>query len=134
MLPTQNLHVKEAIRLLTPRALKTELPAPEAANRTVAVSRQSVTNILQQKDPRVLVVVGPCSIHDVEGALDYGRKLNQLRQEVRDRMEVIMRVYFEKPRTTIGWKGLINDPHLDAYAGVASAIFADLVTERYFSR
>lgn len=113
MLPTQNLHVKEAVRLLTPRALKAELPATPAANRTVTASRHSVTDILGQQDSRLLVVVGPCSIHDVEGALEYGRRLNELRQELRERMEIIMRVYFEKPRTTIGWKGLINDPHLD---------------------
>ena len=113
MLPTQNLHVKEALRLLTPRALKVELPASAAANRTVATSRQGVTDILRQKDSRLLVVVGPCSIHDVEGALEYGTKLNALRQELHDCMEIVMRVYFEKPRTTIGWKGLINDPHLD---------------------
>jgi 3-deoxy-7-phosphoheptulonate synthase len=113
MLPTQNLHVKEAIRLLMPRALKAELPTTPAINRTVALSRQSVTDILRQKDSRLLVVVGPCSIHDVDGALEYGTRLNQLRQKLQDHMEIVMRVYFEKPRTTIGWKGLINDPHLD---------------------
>lgn len=113
MLPTQNLHVKEAVRLLTPRALKAELPASEAANRSVVASRQCVTRILQQQDARLLVVVGPCSIHDIDGALDYGSKLNTLRQEFAEHMEIVMRVYFEKPRTTIGWKGLINDPHLD---------------------
>ena len=113
MLPTQNLHVKEAVRLLPPRALKEELPVTPAANRVVAASRQGVMDILRQKDPRLLVVVGPCSIHDVEGALEYGQRLNALRQAVRDQMEIVMRVYFEKPRTTIGWKGLINDPHLD---------------------
>ena len=113
MLPTQNLHVKEAVRLLTPRALKSELPATEAANHAVVASRQRVTRILTQEDPRLLVVVGPCSIHDTEGALEYGAKLITLRKAMRDQMEVVMRVYFEKPRTTIGWKGLINDPHLD---------------------
>jgi 3-deoxy-7-phosphoheptulonate synthase len=113
MLPTQNLHVKEAIRLLTPRALKTELPASETANHAVVSNRQTVVRILKQQDPRLLVVVGPCSIHDVDGALEYGAKLNALRRSVRDQMEVVMRVYFEKPRTTIGWKGLVNDPHLD---------------------
>lgn len=113
MLPTQNLHVKEALRLLPPRALKAELPATPAANRVVAASRQGVMDILRQKDPRLLVVVGPCSIHDVEGALEYGKRLNELRERVREQMEIVMRVYFEKPRTTIGWKGLINDPHLD---------------------
>ncbi|HYG33138.1 MAG TPA: 3-deoxy-7-phosphoheptulonate synthase, partial [Clostridia bacterium] len=71
------------------------------------------TRILQQKDPRLLVVVGPCSIHDVNGALEYATRLSELRKELSNQMEVVMRVYFEKPRTTIGWKGLINDPHLD---------------------
>ena len=113
MLPTQNLHVKEAVRLLTPRALKAELPVSEAGNRTVAGSRARVIDILQRRDPRLLVVVGPCSIHDVKGALEYGARLSRLRQELADEMEIVMRVYFEKPRTTIGWKGLINDPHLD---------------------
>src|SRR6266699_2229221 len=113
MFPTQNLHVKQTVRLLTPSALKAQLPASEAANRTVVSSRQHVTRILEQKDSRLLVVAGPCSIHDVQGALEYGTKLAALRQELAGQMEIVMRVYFEKPRTTIGWKGLINDPHLD---------------------
>jgi 3-deoxy-7-phosphoheptulonate synthase len=113
MVPTQNLHVKEAVRLLTPRALKAELPASEAANHSVVASRQCVTRILQREDPRLLVVVGPCSIHDTNGALEYGTRLSALRAELLEHMEIVMRVYFEKPRTTIGWKGLINDPHLD---------------------
>jgi 3-deoxy-7-phosphoheptulonate synthase len=85
----------------------------EAANRTVVAGRDAVTRILQRADPRLLVVVGPCSIHDVRGALDYAARLAKLRTELAGQMEIIMRVYFEKPRTTIGWKGLINDPHLD---------------------
>jgi 3-deoxy-7-phosphoheptulonate synthase len=113
MFPTQDLHVKELVRLSTPRALKAELPTTEAANTTVARSREAIGRILQQKDPRLLVIVGPCSIHDVNGALEYAGKLNALRQEFADQMEIVMRVYFEKPRTTIGWKGLINDPYLD---------------------
>src|SRR5678816_4644187 len=113
MFPTQNLHVKETVRLLTPRALKAEFPMSEASNRTVVESRGRVMEILEQKDSRLLVVVGPCSIHDVEAALEYGSKIKALRDECGKRMEIIMRVYFEKPRTTIGWKGLINDPHLD---------------------
>src|SRR6185369_6602252 len=103
----------ETTRLLTPRSLKEQLPMTEASNRTVVDSRDRVTRILQQQDPRLLVVAGPCSIHDIEGALEYGRRLNSLRQEAAGQMEIVMRVYFEKPRTTIGWKGLINDPHLD---------------------
>jgi 3-deoxy-7-phosphoheptulonate synthase len=113
MLPTQNLHVKEAVRLLTPSALKTQLPAGETVNRGVVSSRQGISRILRQEDPRLLVVVGPCSIHDTKGALEYGSRLNALRKELSHQLEIVMRVYFEKPRTTIGWKGLINDPHLD---------------------
>src|SRR5436309_11476462 len=113
MFPTQNLHVKQTVRLLTPNTLKAQLPASETANQTVVTSRRNVTRILEQKDPRLLVVAGPCSIHDVQGALEYGTKLAGLRREFAGQMEIVMRVYFEKPRTTIGWKGLINDPHLN---------------------
>jgi 3-deoxy-7-phosphoheptulonate synthase len=113
MFRTQDLHVKEIVRLLAPRTLKTELPAPETASAAIARSRETVTRILHREDPRLLVVVGPCSIHDVAGAMDYAKKLTALREEFFSRMEIIMRVYFEKPRTTVGWKGLINDPFLD---------------------
>ena len=113
MLPTQNLHVKETVRLLTPRALKELLPSSEASNRTVVASREKITRILEQRDSRLLIVAGPCSIHDTEGALEFGQRLLKLREELAEEMEIVMRVYFEKPRTTIGWKGLINDPHLD---------------------
>jgi 3-deoxy-7-phosphoheptulonate synthase len=113
MFPTQDLHVKEIVRLLTPGALKMELPVSEACNGTVVRGREAINAILTQKDPRLLVVVGPCSIHDPAGALEYASKLNVLRQEFIGKMEIVMRVYFEKPRTTIGWKGLINDPHLN---------------------
>src|SRR5882724_42301 len=113
MFPTQNLRVSEVVRLSPPRALKAELPMTEAANATVVRGRQSIQAMLEQKDPRLLVVVGPCSIHDAKGAMEYAGKLNVLRKEFADQMEIVMRVYFEKPRTTVGWKGLINDPHLD---------------------
>ncbi|MDB6122350.1 MAG: phospho-2-dehydro-3-deoxyheptonate aldolase [Pedosphaera sp.] len=122
MFPTQDLHVKEIARLSPPRVIKNELPATEAANAVVALGRQSVNRILEQKDPRLLVVVGPCSIHDVTGALEYARKLNVLRAELKDQLEIVMRVYFEKPRTTIGWKGLINDPHLDNTHDIESGL------------
>ncbi len=111
--PTQDLRVKATVRLLTPRALKAEAPMTGVANETVVSSRELITRILQRHDPRFLVVAGPCSIHDPKGALEYAAKLNALRKELGDHLCVIMRVYFEKPRTTIGWKGLINDPHLD---------------------
>ena len=113
MLPTNNLRVKETVRLQTPAAMKSELPATETANRTVVNGRRQITDILERKDPRLLIVVGPCSIHDVKAAREYAVKLNALRQEFADQFCLVMRVYFEKPRTTIGWKGLINDPHLD---------------------
>ena len=85
----------------------------ERANQTVVEGREVVKRILRREDPRLLVVVGPCSIHDLEGALEYARKLNCLREQLAGQFSIVMRVYFEKPRTTIGWKGLINDPHLD---------------------
>ncbi len=122
MYRTQDLHVKEIVRLLTPRELKAQLPTPEAANATVARSRERIIRILRQEDPRLLVVVGPCSIHDEKGALEYATRLNALRQELAGRLEIVMRVYFEKPRTTIGWKGLINDPHLDGSQDIETGL------------
>jgi 3-deoxy-7-phosphoheptulonate synthase len=122
MYRTQDLHVKEIVRLLTPRELKAQLPATDAANATVARSRERVIRILRQEDPRLLVVVGPCSIHDQKGALEYATRLNALRQEFSRRLEIVMRVYFEKPRTTIGWKGLINDPHLDGSQDIETGL------------
>lgn len=122
MFRTQDLNVKEIIRLLAPHTLKAELPITDAASEKVARSRETITGILQQKDPRLLVVVGPCSIHDVKGALEYAEKLSVLRQEFASQMEIVMRVYFEKPRTTIGWKGLINDPRLDNSQDIESGL------------
>jgi 3-deoxy-7-phosphoheptulonate synthase len=122
MLPTQNLHVRETVRLLSPQAIKAELPMSEAANRVVVESREVVKRILRKEDPRLLVIVGPCSIHDVDGALEYARKLNAVRKELSDRLYILMRVYFEKPRTTIGWKGLINDPHLDGSYAIETGL------------
>ncbi len=113
MIRAFDLHVKETARLLTPRALKTELPLTETALQTVVTGREAVARILKRQDPRFLAIVGPCSIHDPAGALEYAVRLSRLRQELGARLEVVMRVYFEKPRTTIGWKGLINDPHLN---------------------
>ncbi len=113
MLPTNNLHVKETVRLTAPRDLKARLPMTEAANKTVVTGRETISAILRQTDPRLLVVVGPCSIHDPKGALEYAAKLNALRKELEDQLLIVMRVYFEKPRTVVGWKGLIYDPRLD---------------------
>jgi 3-deoxy-7-phosphoheptulonate synthase len=99
--------------LVTPEELWQSQPMSEAVKRTVAESRGVIQNILDRKDHRLFVVVGPCSIHDTEAAMDYARRLQRLARELSDTLYIVMRVYFEKPRTTVGWKGLINDPHLD---------------------
>ena len=99
--------------LISPAGIKADLPLSETAARVVTEGRETVRNILSGKDHRLIVVVGPCSIHDVEAALDYARRLRKLADEVKDSLYIVMRVYFEKPRTTVGWKGLINDPYLD---------------------
>ncbi len=119
---TQDLRVKEIVRLLTPRELKALLPAAEAVNGGVARSRRRIIRILRREDPRLLVVIGPCSIHDEKSALEYAARLNALRKELAGTMEIVMRVYFEKPRTTIGWKGLINDPHLDGSQDIEAGL------------
>ena len=108
-----NLNVLSQDVLITPETLKQEIPLSEAAEHTVIEGRRTIQNILDGSDPRLLVVIGPCSIHDVDAALDYARRLRRLADEVKDSLFVVMRVYFEKPRTTVGWKGLINDPHLN---------------------
>lgn len=113
MQPTNNLRVRQTTRLTAPSALKLALPMTEVANQTVVNGRNVVQRILNQQDPRLLVVIGPCSIHDPGAALEYAERLNRLRQELQETLFIVMRVYFEKPRTTIGWKGLVNDPHLD---------------------
>ena len=122
MFQTQDLHVKGIVRLLTPRELKAQSPAPDAVNAMVAHSRERVIRILRREDPRLLVVIGPCSIHDEKGALDYAARLNGLREKFAGRLEIVMRVYFEKPRTTVGWKGLINDPHLDGSQDIETGL------------
>lgn len=113
MRPTQDINVRNLVPLISPRQLKEELPMSEAANRTIVESRQQVVRILAGEDRRMMVVVGPCSIHDPEAGLEYARRLKQLADQVADRLLLVMRIYFEKPRTTLGWKGLINDPHLN---------------------
>ncbi|QEM81401.1 3-deoxy-7-phosphoheptulonate synthase [Halomonas binhaiensis] len=108
-----NLNVLSQDVLITPDQLKKEVPLSAEAEATVLKGRETIQNILDGKDPRLLMVVGPCSIHDVDAALDYARRLRRLADEVKDTLYIVMRVYFEKPRTTVGWKGLINDPHLN---------------------
>ena len=111
--PTENLNVSATVSLVTPRQIKSELPMSPAANQTVVQTRQTITQILSASDRRLLAVVGPCSIHDEKAALEYAGRLAPLRRELADRIVLVMRVYFEKPRTSLGWKGLINDPYLD---------------------
>ena len=108
-----NLNVLAQDVLITPEALKKAVPLTDQAERSVIEGRQTIQNILDGKDPRLLVVVGPCSIHDVDAAKDYAKRLRELADQVSDSLYIVMRVYFEKPRTTVGWKGLINDPHLN---------------------
>ena len=108
-----NVNVAAQDVLLTPDEIKQRLPMTDAAEATVLDGRRTVQRILDRQDHRLFVVVGPCSIHDVEAARDYARRLQALADEIRDTLFVIMRVYFEKPRTTVGWKGLINDPRMD---------------------
>ena len=122
MYRTQDLHVKEIVPLLSPRALKALSPTPEAVNDSVAQARERVIRILRREDPRLLVVVGPCSIHDQTSAMEYATRLSALQRALADRLEIVMRVYFEKPRTTIGWKGLINDPHLDGSQDIETGL------------
>jgi 3-deoxy-7-phosphoheptulonate synthase len=99
--------------LISPKDLKQEVPLVGASPTVVFKSREAIKRILEKESPRLLVVVGPCSIHDPVGALDYAARLNQLRTELSDHMEIVMRVYLEKPRTSVGWKGMIYDPYID---------------------
>ena len=119
---TNDLRVVECRRLLAPRELKSLLPMSEKANASVVAGRDAVQRILRRQDGRLLVVIGPCSIHDPQSAIEYARKLAALASEVSDQFLLVMRVYFEKPRTTIGWKGLINDPHLDGTCDVETGL------------
>jgi len=109
----QDLHVVETVPLVAPRLLKSELPVDEPIVATVVNTRETVRRILQGADDRLLCIVGPCSIHDPEAALDYAERLRRLSHDLSQRLFILMRVYFEKPRTTVGWKGLINDPNMD---------------------
>jgi 3-deoxy-7-phosphoheptulonate synthase len=117
-----NVNVDSVEVLDTPEALGQELPLSEAAFKTVVEGRRQVEAILDGKDGRLFVVVGPCSIHDPKAALEYAAKLKILADEVKDQLLVIMRVYFEKPRTTVGWKGLVNDPDMDDSFHIAKGL------------
>ncbi|WP_325894469.1 3-deoxy-7-phosphoheptulonate synthase AroG [Grimontia sp. NTOU-MAR1] len=110
---TDDVRISKIKELLPPVAVLEKFPATENASETVFNARQAIHNILNDKDDRLLVIIGPCSIHDPEAAVEYGKKLKVIRDKLSDKLEIVMRVYFEKPRTTVGWKGLINDPYLD---------------------
>ena len=118
MKQTFDVNVRETVRLISPKELKDAMPISEAATQTVLEGRDAVCDILAGEDQRILAVVGPCSIHDEEAAMEYATRLKALSNTVSDRIAVLMRVYFEKPRTTIGWKGLINDPEMDGTLNV----------------
>ncbi len=109
----ENVNVQSQEVLLTPEQLKKDIPLTEKAARTILEGRDSIQRILNREDHRIFIVVGPCSIHDVEAAKDYALRLQKLAANVSDTLLIVMRVYFEKPRTTVGWKGLINDPYLN---------------------
>lgn len=110
---TDDLRIQETQELISPEGLIDDLPVSETVSDTVSIARRTIHSILTGEDDRLLAVVGPCSIHDPKSAIEYGERLKKLSDEVSDDVFIVMRVYFEKPRTTVGWKGLINDPDLD---------------------
>jgi 3-deoxy-7-phosphoheptulonate synthase len=113
MIRTSNLKIRSITPIIAPTELRQVFPISEHGSEFVIACRDQIKNILHGEDPRLMVVVGPCSIHDPKAALDYAERLARLSREVADQLFIIMRVYFEKPRTTIGWKGIINDPDMD---------------------
>ena len=121
--PIDNQHVIEINPLPSPRAVKTKLPITDQAAALVVETRDAIRRILHGQDrERLLVIVGPCSIHDPEAAYEYAARLKPIADALRDRLLIVMRTYFEKPRTTVGWKGLINDPHLDGTCDIATGM------------
>jgi 3-deoxy-7-phosphoheptulonate synthase len=150
---TDDLRIVSIKEVTPPDEVHTKYPITESAAHLVAESRRAIHNILHSQDDRCLVIIGPCSIHDPEAALDYAHRLRELREELSGELEIVMRVYFEKPRTTVGWKGLINDPDLDGSFHInkgllkarslllelnnmgmpAATEFLDLITPQYFA-
>lgn len=150
---TDNLRIRETKEVMAPVQTHEELPITEVAAKTTTDARAAVHDILSGEDDRLVVVVGPCSIHDTKAALEYAEKLQVLKEELKQDLHIIMRVYFEKPRTTVGWKGLINDPDLDGSFNInkglrvarkllldlnsrgipAATEYLDLITPQYIS-
>jgi len=110
---TDDLRIKEIREVVAPNTVHDECPITDGGSKTVFEAREAIHKILHGEDDRLLVITGPCSVHDTDAALEYARKLKAVAEELKDDLVVVMRVYFEKPRTTVGWKGLINDPNLD---------------------
>ncbi len=150
---TDDVRIREIKELLPPIAHLYELPNTETASELIYTARRDISRLLRDEDDRLLVIVGPCSIHDTRAAIEYAQKLLPLRRELGDALQIVMRVYFEKPRTTVGWKGLINDPDLnesyDINKGLriarklllelnnqgmpAATEFLDMITPQYFA-
>ena len=122
MKKTNDLHIKEIKSLISPIELKKKFPMTESSNRTVVTSREIISNILNRKDKRLLAIVGPCSIHDTGAAIEYANRLKYIQNKIADKIFILMRSYFEKPRTVIGWKGLITDPHLNGTYDIATGL------------
>jgi 3-deoxy-7-phosphoheptulonate synthase len=121
--PIDNQHIIDIKALPSPRTIKIKLPITDQAAALVVETRETIRRILHGQDrERLLVIVGPCSIHDPEAAYEYAAKLKPMADALRDRLLIVMRTYFEKPRTTVGWKGLINDPHLDGTCDIATGM------------
>ena len=110
---TKDLRIKDMKEILSPEELMADLPLSEQASGTVYEARQGIYDVIDGKDDRLVVIIGPCSTHDTKAALEYAQRLKLVKDELKDDLLIIMRVYFEKPRTTVGWKGLINDPHIN---------------------
>jgi len=117
-----DIHVNAEEVLITPQRLRDELPLPEAGRVFVQQARNVISDIIHKKDSRLLIISGPCSVHDVDAAKEYARELKKLHDQYKDSLYIVMRVYFEKPRTTVGWKGLINDPHMDGSFDVEAGL------------
>ena len=120
--PTADLHVAGFVPLASPDEVKSKLPADEAALATVLRGRDDIRQAMSGQDPRLVIIIGPCSVHDPAAALEYAQRLAKLRAQHADKLVLVMRVYFEKPRTTIGWKGLINDPHGDGSCDINTGL------------
>lgn len=117
-----NVNIQDCKSLLSPEALKSEVPGNESVYKTVIEGRNSINTVLDKKDDRLIAIVGPCSVHDYDSAMDYARRLNELRLKVQDKLIIVMRVYFEKPRTTVGWKGMILDPYMDGSCDIEEGL------------